>query len=242
MDQDTVAIDENGMSEVFTDIALANLYNELKALHDMTTFGLSHTQKTDSPMPLKAQIRICTFTTDMFKTNAFTSFVGPVTMATRYAELGATKNVMKLVELSNATFGKLSKRMLIEYYGMKRSTKTCNDARYDNYNFKIKSSRLWGMKFKWEHIMPTYSVDYLLLLALYPKRAKVFLLKKSALIDIHNEFDNAFNQGPNGNQGLWFCNTEKRLSPHLIEVIGTDLDTAIKKSQLAYDKYKKTVS
>lgn len=174
----------------------------------------------------------------MFETTTFISFKVPNSMVNRYTKLGATKNVMKLVKLSNPAFGKLSEKMLIEYYKMKRSTNTCYDARYGNYNFEIKSSRLWGknkMQFKWQHIMCTYPADYLLLLSLYPKRPRVFLLNTSTVIDIHNKFDNAFNQGQNGNQGLWFYNTDKRLSPHLVEVMGTDLDAAIKRSQLTKD-------
>jgi hypothetical protein len=142
------------------------------------------------------------------KTKTFESIKTVKTQLDYYVENNAHPDILKIVSLSNKSFGEKIQRIIKECLSLDKPTNTGHDLRQilSGKNFEVKSSRFWVTNgdWKWQHIMEDHEYDYLLFCGVNFNSIDVFIISKSDLLNLKSK-GLVTQQGGAEGQGLW-CN------------------------------------
>lgn len=146
----------------------------------------------------------CEKSMDFTETRAYKKFVesSKPTTYDYYKSHDAPESILKLVSLPNKTFGECLQSIVIELFGLDKSTHRGHDAQYKGQKIEMKSARYWSQKrdCKWQHIMRNHEYDWIIFILLGFKRPKFWIMPKSAI----EEYPDVFKvQGGAEGQGVW---------------------------------------
>jgi len=164
------------------------------------------------------------------KTKAFESIKEVKTQVDYYMENDAHPDIIKMVNLSNKSFGERLQRIVMEYLNLDKPINTGHDIQQisTGKKFEVKSSRFWVKNgdWKWQHIMEDHNYDYLLLCGINFNSVDVFIISKSDFLSL-KKIGLVTQQGGAEGQGLWcnFSNIKDYLTP--IKSV-EDLDNFVK--------------
>lgn len=152
------------------------------------------------------------------KTKSFEGIKNTKTQIDYYLENNASQDIIKLVSLSNKSFGERLQRIVMEVLELDKSNSTGHDIRENisGKKFENKSSRFWikNGDWRWQHIMENHDYDYLLLCGLNFQGIDVFIISKNEFLAL-KEKKLVTQQGGAEGQGLWcnYNNIKKYLTP-----------------------------
>ena len=79
-------------------------------------------------------------------TKAFKTIAEKETQLKHYKRMGASAEVLQLVELESKPFGSVAEKMMCEIFGLGPRTSTQNDATLGDAKIEIKCARYWAGK------------------------------------------------------------------------------------------------
>jgi hypothetical protein len=135
-------------------------------------------------------------------TKAFKTIAEKETQLKHYKRMGASAEVLQLVELESKPFGSVAEKMMCEILGLGPRTSTQNDATLDGVKIEIKCARYWAGKDDcvWQHLEEDHDYDYALFAVLDFHGWKVWGIHKSVLMgELRDKKIVTFQ----GKQGFW---------------------------------------
>lgn len=152
------------------------------------------------------------------KTKSFESIKNTKNQIDYYVENNASQDIIKLVSLSNKSFGEKLQRIVMEALGLDNPNNSGHDIRENisGKKFENKGSRFWinNGDWRWQHIMENHDYDYLLLCGLNFQGIDVFIISKNEFLAL-KEKKLVTQQGGAEGQGLWcsYNNIKNYLTP-----------------------------
>ena len=136
------------------------------------------------------------------KTKACLEIKDKETQFKYYQRMGASKEVLELVELNSKPFGAIVEKIICEIFLLGSRTSTQNDCLFNGKKIEIKSARYWAGKdnCKWQHIEPEHDYEYILFVLLDFHGFKVWCLNKETVMGPLRERGIITRQGK---QGWW---------------------------------------
>ena len=135
-------------------------------------------------------------------TKSFQTIAEKETQLKYYKRMGASAEVLQLVELESKPFGSVAEKMMCEIFGLGPRTSTQNDATLDGAKLEIKCARRWAGKDDcvWQHLEEDHDYDYALFAVLDFHGWKVWGIHKSVLMGELRDKKIVTKQGK---QGYW---------------------------------------
>jgi hypothetical protein len=135
-------------------------------------------------------------------TKAFRDINDKETQIKYYRKMGASKEVLDLVDLESKPFGAIVEKIISEIFGLGARTSTQNDCTFNGKKIEIKAARYWAGKdnCKWQHLEPEHDYEYILFVLLDFHGFKVWCINKSTLMGSLRERGIVTYQGK---QGWW---------------------------------------
>jgi hypothetical protein len=177
-------------------------------------FQFLHGQETEQVPPSPStSILSCAHWSN---TKAFKKMKDKETQKKYYARMGASPDVLQLVELDSKPYGSEAEKIISEIFGLGPRTSTQNDATFHGKKIEIKSARYWAGKDNcvWQHLEPDHDYEYALLALLDFHGWKVWGIKKSLLMGEMREKNIVTFQGK---QGWWTRKSD--LLPYLTPIM-----------------------
>jgi hypothetical protein len=143
-----------------------------------------------------------------------------------YKRMGASADVLQLVELESKPFGSVAEKMMCEIFALGPRTSTQNDASLDGVKIEIKCARYWAGKDDcvWQHLEEDHDYDYALFAVLDFHGWKVWGIHKSVLMGELRDKKIVTKQGK---QGFW--TSKSAVLPYMTQINTIDaLKAAIK--------------
>ena len=154
---------------------------------------------------------------NIVETDEFKTIKRTMNQEQYYRLNNSSKDILKIVKLSNKAFGEKIQCIIQELLNMDKPDHTGHDAQYESLKFEIKSSR-YGVRnkdFTWQHIMEKHDYDYLILVGVDFDALKVFIISKTKFIKLKKK-EFVKTQGGGEGQGLW-CKY-KNIEEYLCEI------------------------
>ncbi len=119
-----------------------------------------------------------------------------------YKRMGASKEVLDLVDLESKPFGAIVEKIISEIFGLGARTSTQNDCTFNGKKIEIKAARYWAGKdnCKWQHLEPDHDYEYILFVLLDFHGFKIWCINKATLMGSLREKGIVTYQGK---QGWW---------------------------------------
>jgi len=158
-------------------------------------------------------------------TQSFLSISKKLSQLQHYKNMGASEEVLQLVQLESKAFGTECEKLLTEILGLGKRTSSQNDATYKGRKIEIKCARFWAGQddCKWQHLEPEHDYEYALFGLLNFHGFNLWVIKKS---DLMGEMRDKKIVTFQGKQGWW--TTKSAILPYLTPITSvSDLDAAI---------------
>ena len=135
-------------------------------------------------------------------TKTFQAIAAKETQLKHYKHMGASAEVLQLVELESKPFGSVAEKMMCEIFGLGPRTSTQNDATLGDAKIETKCARYWAGKDDcvWQHLEEDHDYDYALFAVLDFHGWKVWGIHKSVLMGELRDKKIVTKQGK---QGYW---------------------------------------
>lgn len=148
-------------------------------------------------------------------TTAFSSIKDKETQLKYYMRMGASSEVLQLVELESKPFGSECEKIISEIFKLGPRTSSQNDATLNGKKIEIKTARYWAGKddCRWQHLEPDHDYEYALFVILDFHGWKVWCIKKEVLMGELREKKVVTYQGK---QGWW--TTKSAILPYLTPI------------------------
>ena len=148
-------------------------------------------------------------------TKSFQTIAEKETQLKYYKRMGASAEVLQLVELESKPFGSVAEKMMCEIFGLGPRTSTQNDASLDGVKIEIKCARYWAGKDEcvWQHLEEDHDYDYALFAVLDFHGWKVWGIHKSVLMGELREKKIVTKQGK---QGFW--TSKSAVLPYMTQI------------------------
>ncbi len=153
-------------------------------------------------------------------TTAFKTIVDKETQLKYYKRMGASPEVLQLVELESKPFGSVAEKMMCEIFKLGPRTSTQNDATLDGVKIEIKCARYWAGKDDcvWQHLEEEHDYEFALFALLDFHGWKVWGINKSTLMgELRDKKIVTFQ----GKQGWW--TRKSAVLPYMKQI--TNIDT-----------------
>ena len=139
----------------------------------------------------------------------------PLTQAARYTRLGASQDIVRLVDLGNKAFGCAMETITSPMFGCSNVKDTPGKTGYDleksGCPIELKSSRLWtmgnNMNWRWKHVLPDHELSYLMCAGVDIDKVRYFIVSKPQFMALISD-GFVTQQGGGGGQGCWFSSTD----------------------------------
>jgi hypothetical protein len=117
-------------------------------------------------------------------TSAFKAIQEKETQIKYYKRMGASEEVLQLVDLESKPFGSVCENIISESFQMGKRTSSQNDGTFDGNPIEIKCARYWSGNddCRWQHLEPEHDYEYALLVLLDFHGFKAWCIKKSDLM------------------------------------------------------------
>ena len=148
-------------------------------------------------------------------TKTFQAIAAKETQLKHYKRMGASAEVLQLVELESKPFGSVAEKMMCEIFGLGPRTSTQNDASLDGVKIEIKCARYWAGKDEcvWQHLEEDHDYDYALFAVLDFHGWKVWGIHKSVLMGELRDKKIVTKQGK---QGFW--TSKSAVLPYMTQI------------------------
>ncbi len=148
-------------------------------------------------------------------TKSFQTIAEKETQLKYYKRMGASAEVLQLVELESKPFGSVAEKMMCEIFGLGPRTSTQNDASLDGVKIEIKCARYWAGKDDcvWQHLEEDHDYDYALFAVLDFHGWKVWGIHKSVLMGELRDKKIVTKQGK---QGFW--TSKSAVLPYMTQI------------------------
>jgi len=148
-------------------------------------------------------------------TKVFKTIAEKETQLKYYKRMGASADVLQLVELESKPFGSVAEKMMCEIFGLGPRTSTQNDASLDGVKIEIKCARYWAGKDDcvWQHLEEDHDYDYALFAVLDFHGWKVWGIQKSVLMGELRDKKIVTKQGK---QGFW--TSKSAVLPYMTQI------------------------
>jgi hypothetical protein len=144
----------------------------------------------------------------------FTKLIEKDSQIKYYMKNKSSDAVLELVKLESKSFGTVSENMIKEILYLGPRTSTQNDATLFGKKIEIKSARYWcADECKWQHIEPNHDYEYILFSLLDFHGFKIWIMKKSQMMNEMREKKILTEQGKQG----WWCK-KKDILPYLTPI------------------------
>jgi hypothetical protein len=125
-----------------------------------------------------------------------------------YIENNSPKPILRLVKMSNKSFGSESEKIAYEYFNMQNRSDTTHDFIKCDFKIELKSARYNScgkLDFRWQHIDHIHEWDFLLLCAVEFDKIRYFI-SSNIIIQKLIDSNKITGQGKLGlpKQGYWF--------------------------------------
>jgi hypothetical protein len=166
------------------------------------------TDKLDSVLKIKENVNENYEMVDLLGVNhwktskSFLDIIDKETQIKYYKKMGASKEVLDLVELESKPFGSIVEKIISEIFGLGPRTSTQNDCTFNGKKIEIKAARYWAGKdnCKWQHLEPDHDYEYILFVLLDFHGFKVWCIPKSTIMGSLRQLNIVTYQGK---QGWW---------------------------------------
>lgn len=152
-------------------------------------------------------------------TSAFKSIDKKETQTSYYIKMKCNDDILKLVKLESKPFGSTVEKIIKEIFKLGPRTSSQNDCTRNGKKIEIKAARYWKGKddCMWQHLEPEHDYDYVLFVLLDFHGLKVWIVKKTLLMQ---ELKDKKILTYQGKQGWW---TKKSvIIPYLVPINTTE--------------------
>jgi hypothetical protein len=176
--------------------------------------------KFEKNEPVKQSTMVDVLASTHWKTSkSFLEIESKETQIKYYKKMGASQEVLDLVELESKPFGSIVEKIICEVFGLGARTSTQNDCTFNGKKIEIKGARYWAGKdnCKWQHLEADHDYEYVLFVLLDFHGFKVWCINKSTLMGTLRDKHIVTYQGK---QGWWV--DKAKIIDYLFEIKNID--------------------